>query len=205
MKCCRICNQGRLLALALAFHHSAALALLPRPSSSPSLPFPFLTLSPASPFPSFPPPLPHHAAVVPGEHKSFRNRITGPIQVDDASTLSLPKRFFTGPLAGQCHYSFLPSLPSLPFCRGPTVSHQPVNRSTPFEDTFPLFFKHFRILPLESQCQWSLSLTASKASLRLQRKCDPLQNRLRGLPGPGFSACFRTTWFHGLMAPRCVG
>jgi hypothetical protein len=34
--------------------------------------------------------------------------------------------------------------------------------------------------------------------LRLQRKCDTLSNRPRGLPSPRFSACFLTTWFHVL-------
>lgn len=185
MKCCRICNQGRLL----AFHHSAAASLFLFPSSSP------LRLSPASPSPPsrLPPTLPHNAAVVPGEHESFRNHITGSIQVDDASTF-FPQRLFASPLAGQW-------LSSLPPCRGPTVS-----RSTPFEDTFPFFFKYLRVLPVESQfCHRSLSLSASEASLRIQRKCDPLSNRLRGLPGPRFPACFHTTWFHGFMAPRRVG
>jgi hypothetical protein len=192
MKCCRICNQGRLL----AFHHSAALSLLAALFPSlPSFPLPLSRL----PFLSFPPlslTLPHNAAVVPGEHEPFRNSIAGSIQVDDASTFSFPQRFFASPLPGKC-----PS--SLPLRRG-----HPVKRSTPFEDTFPLFFKYLRVLPLESPfCHRSLSFSPSEASLRFQRECDPLSDSLRGLPGPGFSACFHhhTTWFHGLMAPRRDG
>ena len=175
---------------------------------------PSLSLSPSPsllpPSPSIPPPLPprlprlppsHNAAVVPGKHESLRNCFTGSIQDDDTSTFS--QWFFSRTIPGISY--FLPGDPHNHLCRPSSFILPPVTGSTLclFEATIPLFISYNRIFPVKSQlCHRSLSLCASEAPV--QRKCTRhSKNCLRGLSSPRFSAPFHTTWFHGLMGPRC--
>jgi hypothetical protein len=185
VKCCRICNQGRLL----TFHHSAALSLF---AASPFLSFPsLLSLSPASPSPPSRLPLPSLTMLPSSQVNTNPFEIITQDQSRSTTPAPSPSPNASSPALSQDN-----APPPSPSAEGQLSTDQPPSRtpSRSFSNTF-----------VSSPLNPSLSLSVSEASLRLQRKCGPLSNCFRGLPGPRFSACFLTTWFHGLLAPRRDG